>query len=224
MKLSVFQPWSEFVLRGVLPEELTSKLIELTDIISQDVEKVSRNHHLAGEIKDEWQIDVPLLQNVGFQPFLVELIKEYIRLVKIQSRPDNTHLECSDEYFLKHNSFFEEKQWTIDAAWFNVQRDNEYNPTHAHNGILSGVLYLKIPEYLPPRKNKDTDGTITFVGNTSSNDGLFTNPQFSVSPKVGDIFIFPSTLRHQVYPFRTENEQEIRKSLSFNIWERKSYL
>ena len=44
MKLSVFQPWSEFVLRGVLPEELTSKLIELTDIISQDVEKVSKNH------------------------------------------------------------------------------------------------------------------------------------------------------------------------------------
>ena len=224
MKLSVFQPWSEFVLRGVLPEELTSKLIELTDIISQDVEKVSKNNHLAGEIKDEWQIDVPLLKSVGFQPFLVKLIKEYIRLVKIQSRPNNTHLECSDEYFLESNSFFEEKQWTIDAAWFNVQRDNEYNPTHAHNGILSGVLYLKIPEYLPPRKNKDTDGTITFVGNTSPNDGLFTNPQFSVSPKVGDIFIFPSTLRHQVYPFRTENGQEIRKSLSFNIWERKSYL
>ena len=212
------------MLRGVLPEELTSKLIELTDIISQDVEKVYRNHHLAGEIKDEWQIDVPLLQNVGFQPFLVELIKEYIRLVKIQSRPNDTHLECSDENFFEGNFFFQEEQWKIDSAWFNVQRDNEYNPTHAHNGILSGVLYLKIPEYLPPRKNKDTDGTITFVGNTSPNDGLFTNPQFSVSPKVGDIFIFPSTLRHQVYPFRTENEQEIRKSLSFNIWERKSYL
>ena len=74
MKLSVFQPWSEFVLRGVLPEELTSKLIELTDIIIQDVEKVSNNHNLAGEIKDEWQIDIPLLQNVGFQPFLVKLI------------------------------------------------------------------------------------------------------------------------------------------------------
>ena len=108
MKLSIFQPWSEFVMRGTLPEEITSKLIELTDIIIQDVEKVSNNHNLAGEIKDEWQIDIPLLQNVGFQPFLVELIKEYIRLVKIQSRPTNTHLECSDEYFLESNSFFEE--------------------------------------------------------------------------------------------------------------------
>jgi hypothetical protein len=36
-------------------------------------------------------------------------------------------------------------------------------------------------------------------------------------PKVGDIFLFPSTLRHQVYPFRTENEQGIRRSMSFNI-------
>ena len=223
MKLSIFQPWSEFVMRGTLPEEITSKLIELTDIIIQDVEKVSNNHNLAGEIKDEWQIDIPLLQNVGFQPFLVKLIREYIRLVRIQSRPNDTNLECSDEDFIEGNFFFQEEQWKIDSAWFNVQKDDEYNPTHSHNGILSGVLYLKIPKYLPPRKNENTDGVITFVGNTSSSDGLFTIPQFSVSPKVGDIFIFPSTLRHQVYPFRTENRQGIRKSLSFNIWERKTY-
>ena len=63
MKLSVFQPWSEFVMKGVLPEELISKLIELTDIINQDPQKVSFNYTLAGEIENEWGIDVSLLTN-----------------------------------------------------------------------------------------------------------------------------------------------------------------
>ena len=108
----------------------------------------------------------------------------------------------------------------IRSAWFNDMKNNEYSPMHKHTGILSGVLYLKIPEYSPSRKNKGTDGAITFIGNTSPNDGLFTNPQFSVSPKVGDIFIFPSTLRHQVYPFRTENGKGIRRTMSFNVNDR----
>jgi len=217
MKLSIFQPWSEFVMGGTLPEEITSKLIELTDIITQDAQKVSFNSELAGEIKDEWGIDIPLLINVGFQPFLFELIKEYIRLVKIQGTPKNTNLECSDEIFFNNQSFYKENNWKIKVAWFNDQRDNEYSPIHGHDGILSGVLYLKIPEYLPSRKTKDNDGAISFIGNTTSNDLLFTVPQFSVTPKRGDIFIFPSKLRHQVYPFRTENEQGIRRSMSFNV-------
>ena len=177
-------------MKGVLPEELTSKLIELTDIINQDPKKVSFNYTLAGEIEDEWGIDVSLLTNIKFETFLFKLIKEYIRLIKIQRTPNNTHLECSYETFVQSEPFFEENNWKIFTAWFNDQKDNEYNPTHSHEGILSGVLYLKIPEYLPPRKNNNTDGAITFIGNTSPNDGLFTVPQFSVLPKEGDIFIF----------------------------------
>ena len=217
MKLSVFQPWSEFVMKGVLPEELISKLIELTDIINQDPQKVSFNYTLAGEIENEWGIDVSLLTNIKFETFLFKLIKEYIRLIKIQRTPNGTHLECSYEAFIKKEPFFEENNWKIKVAWFNNQKDNEYNPVHSHEGILSGVLYLKIPEYLPSRKNQGQDGNISFIGNASPNDGLFTAPNVSFSPKVGDIFLFPSTLRHQVCPFRTENEQGIRRSMSFNI-------
>ena len=217
MELSIFQPWSEFVMKGFLPEELISKLIELTDIISQDAQKTSFNHELAGEIKDEWEIDVPLLTNVGFQPFLFKLIKEYIRFIRIQSRPKDTHLECSDEAFIRNDRFFEENNWRINSAWFNNQKDNEYNPSHNHGGILSGVLYLKIPEYLPARKNDYQDGSICFIGNTSSSDDQFTSSTFSILPKVGDIFLFPATLRHLVYPFRTANDKEIRRSMSFNI-------
>ena len=214
MEFSIFQPWNEFVLRGVLPKDLFTDLIELTDIISQDIQKESSNSSLAGEIKNEWVIDNSLLVNIRFMPFLFELLEEYIKIVKIQSTPKDTHLESTDEYPLQINNY---EQWRLESAWFNDQIDNEYNPSHNHSGVISGVLYLKIPEYLSPRKNKHTDGAITFLGNSGPNDGLFTVPQFSILPKERDIFIFPSSLRHEVYPFRTENGQGIRRSLSFNI-------
>jgi len=216
MKLTIFQPWSEFVMKGSLPEEILSNLIELTDVITQDNEKQSKNNDLAGEIEDEWAIDVHLLSNIKFTPFLFQLIEEYIRLTTLQSRPTNTSQERTDKEFIKNEKIFWKKR-KIKEAWFNNQKDNEYNPIHAHGGILSGILYLKIPEYLPARKNNVSDGAIMFVGSLTPNDGLFTSPHFSILPKVGDIFLFPATLRHLVYPFRTSNGKEIRRSMSFNI-------
>ena len=218
MEVSIVQPWSEFVMKGVLPKELISKLIELTDIITQDAQKVSYSNTLAGEIKDEWEIDPPLLVNIKLQSFLYKLLEEYIQIIKTQSRPKGTNLEEFPNLPSSHFSFLDSfSEWVLESAWFNDQKDNEYNPLHNHGGILSGVLYLKIPEYLPPRQKKNTDGAITFVGNTVAQEGLLTIPQFSILPEEGDIFIFPASLRHQVYPFRTENGQGIRRSMSFNI-------
>ena len=43
----------------------------------------------------------------------------------------------------------------------------------------------------------------------------FSGHNFQATPKVGDIFLFPSWLSHGVYPFRTPNQE--RRSISFNI-------
>ena len=208
-------------MKGSLPEEILSNLIELTDVITQDNEKQSKNNDLAGEIEDEWAIDVHLLSNIKFTPFLFQLIEEYIRLTTLQSRPTNTSQERTDKEFIKNEKIFWKKR-KIKEAWFNNQKDNEYNPIHAHGGILSGILYLKIPEYLPARKRKNdiASGAIFFMGNQGASTGLFTSQSFSVSPKVGDIFLFPSTMLHTVYPFRTKDGKGIRRSMSFNINDR----
>ena len=36
----------------------------------------------------------------------------------------------------------------------------------------------------------------------------------SIKPQVGNLFLFPSSLNHQVYPFRGKGE---RRSVSFNV-------
>ena len=39
-------------------------------------------------------------------------------------------------------------EYILTALWINYQKANEFNPPHDHDGKLSFVIYLKIPEEL----------------------------------------------------------------------------
>ena len=109
------------------------------------------------------------------------------------------------------------------SIWMVSQKDNEYNPCHTHTRCtISAVMYLKIPEYLPSRKvyqdlqsGGNYEGAITFTNNASK-DLMWGIPTMTISPQVGDLFIFPASQLHQVYPFRTLDGKGERRSVSFN--------
>ncbi len=207
-ELKVYQSWSAPILHTLLPNIILQELIYLTDIITEDKEKQSHSNMLVGELEDEWTIDPVLLINISFKNYIKELCWEYFKIMLSQYPSNMPKLPTLNNIM---------KDIEITSAWFNNQKDNEYNPAHVHSGTFSGVLYLKIPKYLPSRKKEHLDGSICFIGNSSENDEIFTTPDISIQPKVGDIFLFPSTTRHQVYPFRTEDGKGIRRSLSFNL-------
>ena len=212
-EIKTYQPWSIPVLHTTLPDILLDELIQLTDLIEKDKDRKSMNESLAGEIEEEWKIDNVLLTNISFKSYIIQLCWKYFNIISSQFYIKNNQVIPQELTFMKLTI---ENIQIIDA-WFNNQKDNEYNPIHNHDGYFSGVLYLKIPEYMPSRKNEYQDGSICFVGNSSSSDDLFTASLFSILPKIGDIFLFPSTLTHQVYPFRTTDGKGIRRSLSYNL-------
>ena len=207
-----YQPWSTPVLHTTLPDILLDELIKLTDLITEDKERKSYNEYLAGEIEEEWKIDNVLLTNISFKSYIIQLCWKYFNIISSQFYIKNNQVIPQELTFMKLTI---ENIQIIDA-WFNNQKDNEYNPIHNHDGYFSGVLYLKIPEYMPSRKNEDSDGTISFFAPAGGNSRM-TNSIVKISPKVGDIFLFPSTLTHQVYPFRTTDGKGIRRSLSYNL-------
>ena len=211
-EIKFYQPWSAPILHSSLSEIQIKELLEITDFILKDENKKSLNNQLAGEIEDEWTIPTSIVELDSFKNYIDDLSLRYLTSFASQYHIENDEIP---PYLFKFAQCLEKSVLT--HAWFNDQKDDEYNPIHNHTGILSGVLYLKIPEYLPSRKNKDTDGTISFVGNSSDTDIIMTNSTITISPKVGDIFLFPSLLKHQVYPFRTVSGKGIRRSLSFNI-------
>ena len=211
-ELNVYQPWSVPLLHTTLPDTLLKDLIQLTDLIENDENKEIVGDRLAGEIEEEYIIDSSLLTNIKFRDYALELSKKYFSATA-------QNFQIVDDRFPTTLSTLKDALNNIDivSSWFNNQRDNEYNPLHDHTGTLSGVLYLKIPEYLPPRKNEHTDGSIVFFGNEMPAAGLITNSTLAIAPKVGDIFLFASSLKHQVYPFRTSDGKGIRRSMSFNL-------
>ena len=103
-------------------------------------------------------------------------------------------------------------------CWMVSQYKNEYNPWHKHSGNFSAVMYLKIPEGMNDFMDKEyndhypASGLIQFMYGEAQD---FRSDTLMCKPEVGKLFLFPSWLRHSVYPFYCEGE---RRSLSFNAY------
>lgn len=101
-------------------------------------------------------------------------------------------------------------------GWINVNERGAYNTPHTHPGYeWSGSYYVKVPP--PPSGTRS--GSIEFIdprGSVNQMEGLHSlhfAPKIRKSPREGTLLLFPSYLRHWVYP----NEQdEIRVSIAFN--------
>ena len=101
-------------------------------------------------------------------------------------------------------------------SWIVRQYKNEYNPTHWHNGHISGAGYLKVPKTLgkhyQDKQNRDYRG-----GNLQLIHGskmFLSHSTLNIIPEVGDFYFFPNYLMHTVFPFKDTNEE--RRSISFN--------
>ena len=143
-KINVYQPWSAPLLHTSLPDKLLQELIQLTDIITRDNEREPHGFGLAGEIEDEWTIDPILLINIKFKDYISRLCERYFSIMKSQYYIGETGIPKS---ILRMKEIIETIE--IVQSWFNEQKDNEFNPVHNHGGYISGVLYLKIPKYIP---------------------------------------------------------------------------
>ena len=102
----------------------------------------------------------------------------------------------------------------IHSSWGNISVAGDFNPSHSHAGMISGVGYLRLPDDIEQEwESEDHDpsvGMINFVN--GSNLPLDSNTT-RFKPAVGDIYFFPAWLIHEVYPFRSKGE---RWSFSFN--------
>jgi uncharacterized protein (TIGR02466 family) len=104
----------------------------------------------------------------------------------------------------------------VDNAWININYKTNWNRAHTHNAsLLSGVFYLTSNnsdiEFI-----KDPDINTYFQENIySKRDTELSYQSIKYTPIKGQLFIFPSWLRHSVYPSESENE---RVSIAFNTY------
>ena len=98
--------------------------------------------------------------------------------------------------------------YVLASLWINHQKKHEFNPPHDHDGTLSFVIYLQVPEML--RIENETGqkfskscgpGGIQFVYGEGMRDAVNFVSHF---PKELEMFIFPAGLKHWVCPFKSD--------------------
>jgi len=126
----------------------------------------------------------------------------------------NGFLNFYESYYNKKLS---SKEFKLIGCWINFMKEGEFNPPHVHNGDFSCVLYLDIPDLLKKENEQYVGKDLSGPGGIQFTYGEDRNhcvTSINLFPKEGDFFIFPSNLRHVVYPFKSNCT---RVSMSANI-------
>ena len=191
----IYQPFGPSILKVRMPQEFVNLFNAESDRILHDEElskKYDWSHNLAGNVKREIAIDHNKIK--GFPEFLVTMSDQYLTKVL--------------------------PEWTTDAkvsvrVGVVSQYAGDFNPVHIHDANLSGVAFLKVPLGFEEEYKKEdhhaTAGCLEFLGSIPNH---FARHSYIAKPEVGDFYLFPSWLAHQVYPFRCKGE---RRSMAFNV-------
>jgi len=96
----------------------------------------------------------------------------------------------------------------LDIMWINYQHQHDFNPPHTHRGVLSFVIFCKVPKRIFKEQavsnSKDAGKLIFQYG---ENTGPLTGPLFPIEPYEGLFLVFPANMNHYVPSFWTDDER-----------------
>ena len=196
MQIQILKPFGPSIVKLKIPDEIVNAMNDYTDKIIIDKQKLENLDHgagLAGNVHQEFLLDINFMKKIDWANFLAKVCSQWI----------------------KHHNGRELKDFKIIKSWIVRQFKNEYNPAHHHTGHISGVGYLKVPDNLgttsQKNKNVNQNGKLELI---DSSPKLMCRGNYIVKPEVGDFYLFPAYLLHTVYPFSGSDDE--RRSVSFN--------
>tara|TARA_Y100001935_G_scaffold144617_1_gene119522 strand:- start:261 stop:899 length:639 start_codon:yes stop_codon:yes gene_type:complete len=196
INLKVIRPFGPTYAHAKIPNNIIEALNNYIDKIIKDKNKkdtLNFGESLVGDVSEEFLLEKEIAEKSGWLNFLGVCIQKWIDM---ELNKKITKLNVLD-------------------TWVVRQFKNEYNPTHWHNGHISGAGFLKVPNTFgkhTQKKNKEYNGGSLQLINGSR---MFLSPSIvTIKPKVGDFYFFPHYLMHTVFPFKDTNEE--RRSISFN--------
>ena len=199
MELQVLKPFGPSILKARIPEKIVNDINNHIEELIQNKKKSEEADHgkkLAGDVTQEFLLDPDFIKKVGWLDFLGKCTQAWIK------KETNQDL----------------KKFSIIQSWVVRQYQNEYNPTHWHNGHISGAGFLKVPKTFGNfSQEEQKKGKYYPGGNLNLIHGsrmFLSQSSMFIKPEVGDFYFFPHYLMHLVYPFKDSTEE--RRSISFN--------
>ena len=205
--IEFLKPFGPMILKIKLPDDILNDLNQdCLDIANNKKEKIDWSHQLAGRVEEEYLITTNLLTK--HTVWLNAIISKYLF-------PDKKSIEANKGEF----------KVGVTSGWYVRQYEGDFNPPHFHAGCqISTIGFLKLPDDIDEYWEKEDKDHSPFGGYTDfryGTSGLNCPNNMKVKPKVGDFYMFPNWLDHQVYPFRSKYKKPDikgeRRSFSLNI-------
>ena len=206
--------FSPTILETYVPQRFIDIVNEVGDDVLNDNNKSAQwdfSNKLVGKVSAEVQIPIT---DKNTKKYLADTMKKGCLIYL------NKMIEFNRAYGWNKIS---SKAPTIDnihiaQSWIVSQYAGEYNPWHKHSGDFSAVIYLKLPDGMEGEYKKDeqdhypANGLIEFMYGEAQD---FRSDGVKFKPEIGKFLVFPSYLKHFVYPFNVQGE---RRSMSFNAY------
>ena len=197
----IVKPFGPSVVKVRIPNDIIGKLNIYIDEILKNEQKTSELDHgknLVGDVTQEFKLERKIMEESGWGNFLASSCGKWIEF----------------EFKKKLTKFI------IKDSWVVRQFQNEYNPTHWHDGHISGAGFLKVPKNLGKHTQGEKKINRKYKGGNlqliHGNKLFACDSTLSIEPQVGDFYLFPHYLMHTVFPFKNNDEE--RRSISFNAF------
>ena len=211
------QNWHEPFRPTILETTVPQRFVDIVNNISDDVlasdeksEMWDWSHRLVGKVNKEILIPV---KDEADRSFLFKTMKQgcldYLNHM-IDNKRNNpwTRMDTGKKPKIENIH--------LTQSWVVSQYAGDFNPIHHHNGDFSAGIYLKVPEGMDEEWEEDfmdhypAKGLIEFAFGENQS---FRSDNIKFKPEVCKFLVFPSWLKHFVYPFSVDGE---RRMMSFN--------
>lgn len=213
-----------FLQRAAVPAAVVAMLVDVSDrLLEQELRGWDYSRYLAGRMHRGAQVRIPPLRD--YDPHRLERQV----LFRFFAEAGGAYMsECSGRGGAP-------RALELDDAWTVRQLAGDDNPPHGHDGMVSGVLYLRVPpqidhasrpdghlRFLPtdplaptPSAEPTAEDRMRFVCGMPRSAGAPAEIAGRlVQPVLGEMFLFPSWLVHEVRAFAGPGE---RRSVAFNL-------
>jgi len=201
----ILYPFSPPIFQTEVDTNFTKELIEEGRKLTK--EEDDYNFKLAGNLKYGRSYHYKEDYLLKVEPYLKTYVERFFNGIYSQFGPHNNMVERLLE--VQHDRQ-QHKQGNVrlDTLWINFSQKHDFNPPHTHTGILSFVIFCKVPEEIfevQADSNTQRAGQIHF--SYSEPITKLMGSEYPVKPYENLMFIFPATLKHFVPAYWVDKER-----------------
>ncbi len=201
----ILYPFSPPIFQTEVDSNFTKELLEEGRKLTKKEDDWSPR--LAGNLKYGRSFHYKEDYLLKVEPYLKSYVEKFLNGLYSQYGQDNKMVERLLE--VQHNRRQRRNgNIRLDTLWINFSQKHDFNPPHTHTGILSFVLFCKVPEEifkLQADSNTQRAGEIHFSYGEPITP-LMGN-EYPVQPYENLMFIFPAALKHFVPAYWVDAER-----------------